>query len=339
MIAGEPREGLLLAEQALAMAEALEIDAVRAHALATIGSAKGYLGDPHGVADLERALEIAVAARLPQAGTILNNLAVEAFFRLDLRKAVELFEEGERQAERFGDVSGARWLRAQRINAAFWFGHWDSALERANAFIAECEAGSPHYLENLMREDRASIREARGDIEGALGDYRQALGMAREAGDPQEVLPRLSRVTLAFEEHGLADEAHDLAVEVVQLAQTYQHEAAVALNFGFLLARAAPDFEQELRPALEAFPYQQWKELALACLDRDFLRGADIWAAAGNPTFEARVRLRAAEELIETGRRAEGEEQARRALDFYRSVAATYYLQRCEALLQEARTA
>jgi class 3 adenylate cyclase len=338
-IAGEPREGLLLAEQAFALADALGIDDVRAHALATMGSAKGYLGDPEGLTDLERALEIAIAARLPQVGTILNNLAVEAFFRLDLRRAVELFEEGERQAERFGDVSGARWLRAQRINAAFWFGRWDDALERADAFIAECEAGSPHYMENLLREDRASIHEARGDIEAALGDYRQALAMAREAGDPQEVLPRLSTIILAFEENGLADEAHDLAVEVVQLAQTYRHEAAVALSFGFLLSRAAPGFEPELRPALEAFPHPQWKELALVLLDRDLARAAEIWADAGCPTWEARVRLRAAEELIETGKRAEGEEQARRALEFYRSVEATYFAQRCEALLREARTA
>jgi class 3 adenylate cyclase len=339
MIAGEPREGLLLAEQAFAMAEALGIDDLRAHALATMGSSKGYLGDPEGIADLERAVEIAVAARSPQAGTILNNLAVEAFFKLDLRRAAELFEEGGRQAERFGDVSGARWLRAQRINIAFWFGRWDEALERANAFIAECEAGSPHYMENLLLEDRASIQEARGDTEAALKDYRQALAQARQAGDPQEMLPRLSRVILAFEEHGLADEAHDLALEAMQLAQTYQHEAALALSFGFLLSRVANGFEPELRPVIEAFPGPQWKELARACLDRDFAHGADIWAAVGSPTWEARMRMRAAEELIETGLRAEGEDQARRALDFYRSVAATYYVERCEALLREAKTA
>jgi class 3 adenylate cyclase/tetratricopeptide (TPR) repeat protein len=339
MIAGDPREGLLLAEQAFAMAEALGIDELRAHALATIGSSKGYLGDPGGITDLERAVEIAIAARSPQAGTILNNLAVEAFFRLDLRTADERFEEGEREAERFGDVSGARWLRAQRVNVTFWFGHWDEALERANAFIAECEAGSPHYMENLLLEDRASIREARGDVEGALSDYRQALAQAREAGDPQEMLPRLSMVVFAFEENGLADEAHDLALEAMQLAQTYQHEAALALSFGFLLSRVATDFAPELRPVLEAFPNPQWKELALAFLDRDFAHGADVWAAAGNPTWEARVRLRAAEQLMETGQHAEGAEQARRALKFYRSVAATYYVERCEALVREAKTA
>lgn len=51
------------------------------------------------------------------------------------------------------------------------------------------------------------------------------------------------------------------------------------------------------------------------------------------------MRLRGAEELIDNGRRAEGEEQARKALAFYRSVAATYYIDRCETLLREAKTA
>jgi hypothetical protein len=69
------------------------------------------------------------------------------------------------------------------------------------------------------------------------------------------------------------------------------------------------------------------------------VRAADLWDAGGAPPFAARARLRAAEDLIDSGRRAEGEEQVHRALDFYRSVSATYYVDRCEALLQEAKTA
>ena len=120
---------------------------------------------------------------------------------------------------------------------------------------------------------------------------------------------------------------------------TYAHEAALALSFAFLLSRLALEFEPALREALEDAPPGPWKDLAFVCLDRDFVRAADIWAAGGSPPLEARVRLRAAEELVENGRRAEGEEQARRALEFYRSVAATHYIDRCETLLEEAKSA
>ena len=339
MIAGDPGEGIRLGEQALAMAEALGNDEIRAHALSTVGSSKGYLGDPRGLADLEQALEIAVGTRSPLAGTILNNLAVHALFELDIRRGAELFDEGLRVAELYGSAADARWLRGQRAAGAYILGSWDEFLEHGGRFIAECEAGSPHYLYYMMLGNRAEIREARGDIEGALADYRRSLAVAREAGDPQALLPRLGSTVLAFETHGLGDEARPLAVELVELVPTYAHEAALALSFAFLLSRLALEFEPALREALEDAPPGPWKDLAFVCLDRDFVRAADIWAAGGSPPLEARVRLRAAEELVENGRRAEGEEQARRALEFYRSVAATYYIDRCETLLEEAKSA
>jgi tetratricopeptide (TPR) repeat protein len=340
MLAGEPAEGLRLGEQALAMADALGLDELRVHALTTVGSAKGYLGDSEGgVADMERGFEIAVAARSPQAGTILNNLAVQAFFEFDLRRTAELFDEGRDVAELYGSGSDARWLRAQQACWAYLLGRWDEGLERLESFIAECEAGSPHYLESRVLECRGEIREARGDVDGALADYRHALALARKAGDPQALMPEISGAVLAFETNGSSDEARALAVELIELAHAYPHETPWTLSFAFVISRTAVELGPEVREALEHAPPGPWKELAFASLERDFVRAADIWAAGGSPTREARVRLRAAEELIETGRRAEGEEQTRRALEFYRSVAATYFVERCEALLREAKSA
>jgi hypothetical protein len=49
--------------------------------------------------------------------------------------------------------------------------------------------------------------------------------------------------------------------------------------------------------------------------------------------------LRTGEELIETGRRAEGEEELAKALALYRTVEATSFIRRAEALLEpRART-
>jgi hypothetical protein len=79
-----------------------------------------------------------------------------------------------------------------------------------------------------------------------------------------------------------------------------------------------------------------WRDLAFVCLDRDFVHAADIWAEAGSPTWEARLRLRAAQELIETGRRAEGEGELQKALTFYRTVGATFFIQRGEQLLAKS---
>ena len=335
-IAGEPEEGLRIAAEALAMAEALDLDELQLHALGTIGMAKGYVGDPTGPNDLERALELAIAANSPQAGTIANNLAVASFFALDFRRTTKRFDEGRRIAERFGDGSGVRWLRAQQTGMAYLLGRWDEALRGADEFIAECEAGSPHYMEVPIRRTRGSIRLARNDPEGALADLRRGLGLAHEAKDPQSLLPTLSECVLAFEALGYQDEAHGLAQETVELARTYPHAAAWGVTPSIILSSTVAGFERELREAVELAPAGPWKDVALASLDRDFVRAAEIWVEAGSPTFEARSRLRAAEELIESGRRAEGEAELQKALTFYRSVGATFFIQRGEKLLAKS---
>jgi class 3 adenylate cyclase len=332
-IGGDPSQGLRLASDAMAMAEIFGIDELRAHALATIGLSKEYLGDPTGIRDQERALQLAVAANSPIAGSIANNVAVHAYFAFDMRRAAELFDEGRRIAERFGDASGVRWLRAQQASGAVFLGRWDDALREIDAFIAECEAGSPSYMESEMRCFRGRIREGRDDAEGALADYRRAVALARDGHDPQQLLPDLGAATAAFETYGLLDEARDLAREVVELARTYPHEAVWALTHDLLVSRVALEFESELREALGSAPPGPWKDLAFACLDGDFVRAAEMWAGAGSPTWEARVRLRAAEELIESGRRAEGEGELLKALAFYRTVGATFYINRGEQLL------
>jgi hypothetical protein len=105
----------------------------------------------------------------------------------------------------------------------------------------------------------------------------------------------------------------------------------------FLFTRVALEHEPELREILGNAPFPRWKALGFACLDRDFVRAAELWAEGGSPTWEARLRLQAAEELIEAGRRTEGVEQLEKALDFYRPVGASFYINRAEQLL--AKTA
>lgn len=227
----------------------------------------------------------------------------------------------------------------QQSFAAYALGQWDETLRGADEFIAECEAGSPHYLENGNRRTRGLIRAARGDPDGALADLRRALELAREAKDPQARLPTLDLCVGIFEAHGSMDDARELVHEAIELARRYPHGATWGVGFGISFSRSLAGFEDELREILELAPAGPWKELVLVCLDREFVRAAEIWAEAGTPTWEARLRLRAAEDLVETGRRAEGEEQARRALAFYRTVGATFYIERGEALLAKAKSA
>ena len=76
-----------------------------------------------------------------------------------------------------------------------------------------------------------------------------------------------------------------------------------------------------------------WLRATAAVLAHDFRGAAEIYAEMGSPAHDAFYRLRAAEQLVAEGRRAEADEQLRPALAFYRSVGATRYVREGEALL------
>ena len=338
-IGDDPDEGLRGAKQALALAEKLGLDQVRIHALTTIGTAKGLLGDSTGRKDVERALELAQQSNSPQSGSIANNVAVAAFLELDMRGTASLFDQGLSIATRFGDASGARWLRGQQARMLFTLGRWDDAMTLADDFIAECEDGSPHYLEAANRYTRGLIRLARSEPDGALADLRRGLALARDAKDAQIRLANLDVCVLAFEDFGQPEEAAELFAQAMEVVRTLPYAAAWGCAFGIALSRTVLPREAELREILSRAPATAWRELVVACLDRDFVRAADTWARAGSPTLEARARIRGAEELIETGRRAEGEAELLKALDFYRLVGATFFVERSQPLLGRSQSA
>jgi zinc-ribbon domain len=79
-----------------------------------------------------------------------------------------------------------------------------------------------------------------------------------------------------------------------------------------------------------------WIEAATAFASGDFLRAAASYKETGSLPDEAYARLRAAEALIQHGRRRpEGDRELQRALAFYRSVDATAHLREGEALLAQ----
>ena len=177
-IAKDVDEGRRLAETAFAMATELELDELRAHALTTIGMAKNDEEHGSGIADMEQALEIALAIDSPIAGTIVNNLAAYASLAGDFARTDELYGEAARLAERYGDASSIRFIRGNQIWMDFMLGRWDRALESADAFIAECESGSPHTLETVVRGVRAAISLARGDGDRALVEQKRELELS-----------------------------------------------------------------------------------------------------------------------------------------------------------------
>jgi class 3 adenylate cyclase/tetratricopeptide (TPR) repeat protein len=333
MLGGASEGAIRIAREALALAEALGLDELRAHALTTIGSSSNRIDVRTGRAELEEALEIGLAANSPVAATTLNNLAVMEIWQGDFRRGDELYPRGQQLAERFGDRDGLRFMRANGIFAAFALGRWDEAAEAAEAFIAEC-ASSPHYGEGIVREARGSIRLARGDLPGAEQDRDFTLEHARRVRDPQRTLPSLAARAMSLVLLDRRDEARPAAEETVALArENVEMTSAASL---LVLVAGTLGVRDDLREAVERSPEGPWKDLTSAGVRGDLVEVGDLYATFGCATFEAYARLLGGEQAIEDGHRAGGESEIERALVFFRSVGAEFLVQRGERLLAQA---
>jgi len=145
-----------------------------------------------------------------------------------LKRADELYGEVSRLEARLGDEASIRFHSAVRL----WFdwvrGRWDKALEAADAFIAQCETGSPHTNEWNVRAVRGSIREARADAEGALADHLRGVAAAREMKNPRYLVEALANCAATHAGRGERDRAQRMLDEAISLVREYGMASGLA---------------------------------------------------------------------------------------------------------------
>jgi class 3 adenylate cyclase/tetratricopeptide (TPR) repeat protein len=327
MLADETEEAVRTGREALEMADALDLAELVPAALINIGSARANAGDEGGVADLERAAELALATNNPDLARAYNNLAA---MHPNAERVYELQLQGKEAADRLGNAPVGRYIEGQIIISMFELGNWDDFLLAAEEFIAACEAGSPNYNEQFVQGDLSELHLARDDMESAATAAARSLALAREARDPQALQPALARqirVDLAL---GRLSDARRSAQELLSLLDRSK------TTFGLMRLSLAADVlgvRDELPRILGGRPDFPWIRSVAAVLDGEFERAADILAEHAWRVDEAELRLRAAEALVAAGRRPEADVQLQKALGFYRSVGATRFIREGEALL------
>jgi class 3 adenylate cyclase/tetratricopeptide (TPR) repeat protein len=330
MVSSETDDAIRIGEEALAMANELGLDVIRAHALNNIGTARFQAGDLRGIDELEQSIEISESINSPESVRAYQNLATVLGQLGNLRRAWQLKDEARRLGDRFGTAHDIRWMAAEYIGQLYSRGEWDEALRLADEFIAESEAGAPHYMEHSARAFRARILLARGDTGAALDDAEKALELAEQAKDPQAFVPPLAFsgiLLLRLNRPGEAAARLDRALELGGL--TVMEETTLELVWlAAALGRGA-----EVGSSVAADVPSPWDEAAQAIDAGDFEQAATLCADIGVAVDEAHARLRAAETLSAAGRRTEAALQLERALVFYRSVGATRYISEGEAVL------
>jgi class 3 adenylate cyclase/tetratricopeptide (TPR) repeat protein len=337
MLADENDRAIELGEEALRLAKELGLDDLRASALNNVGCARARTGDTRGFAELEES--IAIAWQANSVSDVIrghNNLAAMLHIHADLARSRTSWDEARRLAEHFGHHGFVRFIDGgPAVWQRYYAGEWDEALARAEAFLADVEAGAPHYQAGTAYDWRAVIRLGRDDAEGAETDAEQAVQTSRPIREAQRVLTALPRAASVFLALGNRRHAAELLDETLEGLRTMRQlgYAAIEMHTVAWVARALGR-EVDVLELIEAEPFHSpWLHAAAELARGDFRQAADVLGGIGNVSDEAFFRLRAAEQLVAEGRRAEVDEQLRRALAFYRRVRAARYLREGGALL------
>jgi class 3 adenylate cyclase/tetratricopeptide (TPR) repeat protein len=328
LVADRNVEALRVAHEALAMARNLGNRKVETAALGAIGAARVCLGDPGGLADLERCIALYREQGSPGVIEWQNNLAYALAILGDLRRSFAARRPAFEAAEQFGAARALRWLELEETAEHYWSGRWDQAVAAADSVTAHTGGGAPHYMECDCRISRGRIRLARGQVDDALQDGQRALDLARESNDRQNLDPALAfgaRVLLAA---GRASEAAPLLDELLESlpGRLLKPDLGVDLPVGLVELGRPVEALDDVLPS-------RWLQAAQAVVAGELGQAADVYAAIGSRPDEAHARLQAARQLMAANQVVEANTELALALAFYREVRANAYLTEAKQLL------
>ncbi|MBD0338044.1 MAG: AAA family ATPase [Thermoleophilia bacterium] len=333
MIDYQKDTALDLSVQAVALAEAIGDDEIRADALVTQGVILATHGDARGIAMIEEALAL-VGHRGRVASRGYTNLGVAWAEAGDYRRAAAVLERGIEGAERDGEEQGARFMRGNLMGFRYALGDWDGALSLVERFLAE---GDDQYQASAARELRARIAIARNDTPTAMGELTQLVEHARSAGDSQVLWPALTLFARFARRAGRDDESRRATLEVAEAIARSESVGDVAeWHLELLLELAALDRSDDAREIAERVHEGVWRDACRATVERDYVAVAEILATIGEEPLQAEMRLLGARTLAAEGRLVEAERQLELARAFWRSVGATAYLREAEEVLAAA---
>jgi class 3 adenylate cyclase/tetratricopeptide (TPR) repeat protein len=333
MIEANEAEAIRIADEALPLAKQLGLEQLQARILTTLGKARFNAGDRGGIAQMEEA--IAVAQRinsLERLHSAYDNLAA-AQHRLGLRAECFATLELLRQSvERHGSRDDLRWLRFLDAEHAFEAGDWKEALPAIQDLIDEFLAGISFGLAPPCFALRALCSLARGDIAAAERDAREATRLAEATKlRPAADFP-LTVLAMVLHENDRRDEVESIMSRLIASPIVRSPFPYVSVELASLAADLG--WADRLRPALENSRLRTpWDDAALAILDGEPSRAADIVSDLVVLCSEAYVRLYAGRCMITEGRMDEAVVQLTRAKELCRGMEASGWAQRADEML------
>ncbi len=338
--AADLKEAALRAQEALGVAEQVGAVELQARALCTLGLVQLLEGDTAGYQVVEESYRL-VRSTDVLAEQLRIGIAVADTARRSgqLARSLMLHRELLQTAEQFGHLGRAAWLQSECAIDAYFQGDWNASEQMIGKYFDDLSRSGHHIMEVECRIPQGRIRLARGDHQGALRDAELALAAARLSTDPQDLLP-----ALAFHGHAAlrqGDSAGQASID--ELLDRISDGVVLWVTWALpdlIASAAAANASDELAEIIRrAQPASLWVDAARASSYGDFGAACKIYRRIGSLPDEASARLEAGRQLIKMGKQAEGQDQVKQALTFWRRVDATGYIHDCEALLAQAESA
>ena len=314
-------EAVEVAGQALELAERLALVDLQIGALNQRALARNNVGDPGFAADFERSIELARQTSSAQGvvrgyGNHASLLAAKG----ELSRAFALHELSLETAERYGNGSGIRWQRGERVEYDYHAGRWDDASSGIDELLAGSEGQPRHFMDPFLHMFRALLLAARGDFVQALEEDEVQVSLSHDL-DPQSAHVSLAHSSFLRAIASDREAATERLDELLRLWGESLHNVTFnpsELAFAATLLGRPEDFLAVADAARET----RWLAAARAFARGNHAEAADLFSEIGSRANEAYARLAAGDEA-----------NVRRALDFYRSVGARLYVARAEAQL------
>jgi ATP/maltotriose-dependent transcriptional regulator MalT len=274
---------------ALALAEHLDDSAIRADALACVGSTEVGLGSHSGIETLTRGLALAESeGLLPLVGDFYLSLAAATIRVRDYAAAERYLEDGIRHCSDHGLELGRLYLLAERARFELGRGRWESATDAASAVLRVPRASTTPRIIALVVVALARVR--RGDP-GHAPLLEEAWKLAAPTGE----LVRIAPVAAARAEAAWLDGRHSEVDEITRPAL----DLAIDRQVRGVIAELA---SWRRRAGIVEAPPVDAPEPYAAQLAGDWNRAARLWGELG-------CRYEAALALADGG----GEQELRRS--------------------------
>jgi class 3 adenylate cyclase/tetratricopeptide (TPR) repeat protein len=209
-------EAIAAAERALGLAQELGL-AEPARALGARGCARAYLGEREGLADMRRALALAVEQGRGRDSALLhNNLALVTWLYEGPEAALGACREGVEFCERRGIAEFALAIAAMSLTFLAECGRGEVALDQADALAARAEAAGDTTTVIESRSVQLRLLASRGERVDATAAER-LVTLARETGEPQIVALGFAAGVQLLLAQGETGEARDLLAELERM--------------------------------------------------------------------------------------------------------------------------